>query len=120
MLLADDEDSGEDAATKVQRSNLKTLTGQEPRAIAVDRIDYDISGYDQIKLYFDDGDDTPIAVMGSGNGSFDFSNIGGITSPNGAPTSIEDGFTGDIMMTAILASTSNGFYSIVMTIRPKD
>lgn len=120
MLLADEDDTSEDAATKIQRSNLLTLTGREPRAIAVDRIDYDIAGYDQIKLYFDDGDNTPIAVLGSGAGSIDFDSVGGITSPNAAPTAPDDGFTGDIMITSTLASEASGSYSIMLSIRPKD
>lgn len=115
LMTAEGETSAETDSTKVALSTLKTVLGDPVTKIAVDLIQYDIGGFSQIELFFDDSERTPIATL-SGWGKIDFTKQGGNVSPMLAP---EDGYSGDIMLTSTILDGLTGSYSISMKLRPK-
>lgn len=117
-LTADDEEEGEEDSTKIALAGLLTVGGAAATRMAIETIFYHVTGYDQIRLFFDDEDDTTIAILPEGNGSLDFCAVGGFCSPHESPT--EQGDTGDLKMTASLPNGNLGSYTIAITVRPKD
>lgn len=84
--------TGESAVTKVDVSTLTTASGSTPTYTTVYRIEYSVSGFNYVTLYWDATADDEIATL-SGQGVIDVSMEGGITDPKSTGT------TGDIKLT---------------------
>jgi hypothetical protein len=95
--------TGEAAVVKVDRSTLTNLNGVEPTRIAIERIDYDISGM-SIRLHWDHTTDDEIAVL-SGVDSRCYSPP--LVDPNST------GGTGDVLLTTV-GHTAADTYDITL------
>lgn len=116
-LIADDETENEENSTKVVLASLKTPSGEAATRMAIDRINYEIEGYDSIKLHLDDSEGTTVAIMGAGSGEICFDKVGGKVSSSDIT---KDGdLSGDLLLTSDLGSGNLGSYSITVSIRPK-
>lgn len=114
-LVADDESENEENSTKIALASLKTTSGDAATRLAVDQINYEIAGYEWVKLHLDDSEGTTIAIMGPGSGEVCF--MGGKLSSEAISESGD--LSGDLMLTSSLGSGNLGSYSITVTVRPK-
>lgn len=94
--------------TKVQKldiSTLKKTDGVVPSSIVVERIQYDISGYDHVLLEFDRTTDAVCAVLSS-RGRIDDAEI------------VDDGSgdTGDLLLSSV-GGAAGSSYNIIVTAR---
>lgn len=103
--------TGESAVIKADVSTFTTRAGVPATYFTVDKIVYDIQGFDGVRLYFDATTDDELALI-SGSGELDWSAFGGITDPKSAGT------TGDIKLTTAGAA-SGATYDITLYLRPK-
>lgn len=115
--IADDETENEENSTKVALASLKTPSGEAATRMAIDRINYDIAGYDSVKLHLDDSEGTTVAIMGPGSGEICFDRVGGKVSS--AAITDDGDQSGDLLLTSSLGSGSLGSYSITVELRPK-
>jgi hypothetical protein len=104
--------TGEAAATVIDISTLTDPNGRLCTEITIDRIEYNIQGFDSVRLHWDHTTDDEIAVLPAGSGALDWSVGGGKADPKSA------GGTGDVVVTtagALLDAT----YDITIWGRPK-
>lgn len=94
--------TGEAAVTKV---DVSALNGA-PTSVRIEKVQYDIQGM-SVNLLWDATADVSALVIGSGQGCFDFSEVGGLRNNAG------DGVTGDIQLTTV-GHTAGDTYSIVL------
>ena len=106
--------TGEDDSVKVRRTDLKTTEGETPSKLVIEKIAYDISGM-AVRISCNNMNDEEIAVLNSGQGEIDFTNVGGFV-PIDDDTQDNDG--GDIVFTTESA-TSGDTYSIKIDFRVK-
>ena len=103
--------TGEAAVQKVDISTLTDAHGNTATYSAIDRIQYAVSGFNYVTLYWDATTDDEIAVL-KGNGVHDWSAEGGNVDPR------TTGTTGDIMLTTDGAADGSS-YDITIWLRPK-
>jgi hypothetical protein len=102
--------------SNVAKADISTLTfnfGQVPTYTAVDMIDYNIQGYNSIRLYWDHNTDDEIAILPAGANTIYFNSFGGKVDPR------TTGGTGDILLTTN-GHTSGATYDITIYFRPKN
>lgn len=104
---------GEEEVVKLDISELRTVTGAPPSRTVIERLEWDISGIDNIHLQWDRNPKETIAVL-SGWGKANYSPMSGLPDPGEAGDA-----TGDILLTSNGAA-AGGSYSILMTVRLKD
>jgi len=83
--------TGESAATKIDVSALTNAKGAAGTEVKIDRIEWSVSGFDYVLLYWDHASDITIGVL-NGSGVMDFSYFGGFQDPG-------SGGTGDVLAT---------------------
>ena len=105
--------TGESAVPKVDISTLTGPNGIAPTKTVVEEIQWSIQGFTNVSLFWDHTTDDEIAKLGSGNGYFNFRQLGGLTDPASA------GGTGDILLTTA-GAVSGATYDITLVIRLKD
>jgi hypothetical protein len=102
--------TGESGIAKVDKSTLVGLNGLEPSKIAIDKIEYAITGM-SVKISYDRTSDVTVAIV-SGYGEIDMTQAGGIQD-------LTTGDTGDILFTTI-GHSSGDTYDITLHMRKKD
>ncbi len=110
QLTGISDSTGETDVKKIVRADLKRSDGQVPETLAVEKIQYDVRGFNSIVLEWDHSPDETIAVI-SGDGQDSISYPGGLQPQC-------DGGTGDILLTTNGAS-ANDSYNITLTVRLK-
>lgn len=105
--------TGESAVVKSDISSLTGLNGNAPSSQVVEWVDYDVQGFTSVRLDWDADTDDEIAVLGTGQGSFDWTPSGGLVDPKST------GATGDIVLTTAGASATST-YTITLGLRNKD
>lgn len=105
--------TGESDVVKIDASAITFKNGQTPTYMTVDRIEYNIQGFDYVKLEFDATTDDELAVLPAGMGVLDFYPFGGKTDPKTA------GATGDVLLTTGGAA-AGATYDIRIEFRPKN
>lgn len=104
--------TGESNVVKVDVSTLTSRkTGGAATYTVVDRIDYQVNGFNYVLLEWDATTDDEIAVL-KGTGSFDWSAVGGNVDPKSSGT------VGDILLTTN-GSTAGNSYDITLWLRLK-
>jgi hypothetical protein len=103
--------TGESGVTKVDISTFTTVDGQVPTYSSVDRIEYNVWGFNYAALLWDHTTDDEIAVC-AGQGVMDWTDLGGNVDPRSA------GDTGDIKLTTS-GTTANSGYDITLYVRMK-
>lgn len=111
LLTCISDGTGEAAVRKLNISELRTVNGNAPGKTAIEKIEWDMSGFDNILLEWDRVPKETITVL-SGQGRADYRNSGGLVDPG-------EGATGDILLTTT-DPTAGGSYSIDVTVRLKD
>ena len=103
--------TGESGVTKIDISTLTDADGNQATYSAIDRVDYDVGGFNYVELQWDHTAPDTIAVL-SGRGSIDWVLEGGGVDPRSA------GGTGDIQLTTN-GGAAGSSYDITMWMRPK-
>lgn len=111
QFLNESDGTGESAVTKVDISTLTDAQGNTATYSAIDRIQYVVTGFNYVTLYWDATTDDEIAVL-KGSGFLDWSAEGGNVDPKST------GSTGDIKLTTDGAADGAG-YDITIWLRPK-
>lgn len=105
--------TGESDVVKVDVSTLVGPDGTAPTYTVIEEIQWSINGFTSVRLEWDATTDDEIAVLGTGNGYFNFKNAGGLVDPKSTGT------TGDIMLTTA-GAVSGATYDITLVLRLKD
>lgn len=105
--------TGESDVVKIDVSAITFENGLTPTYVTIDRIEYNIQGFDYVKLEFDATTDDEVAVLPAGMGVLDFYPFGGKTDPK------TTGTTGDVLLTTGGAA-SGATYDIRIEFRPKN
>lgn len=108
VLQLDNDGGAEAAVTKLDISTLLNGNGDVPTKIAIEEVQYDIQGYDNVLLTTDRTSDG-IDLNLSGQGAQSWVGVGGLTDKG-------TGNTGDLQLTT---SGTGGFYSITVSIKVK-
>lgn len=103
--------TGETEVTKIDISTLTDAVGNAATFSAIDRIDYDIGGFNYVEMQWNHTAPDTIAVL-RGRGTVDWKLDGGGNDPRTA------GGTGDIQFTTNGAA-AGASYDITMWVRPK-
>ena len=108
--------TGESLVKKVDKSTIGTAVGgAEATALDIDRIDYTITGFTSVKLFWDHAADSAGPVL-TGSGSLDFTGRGGLVRDMGRTSGLQDpktaDSTGDVLLTS--SATSGGNYAITL------
>lgn len=108
--------TGESLVKKVDKSAIGTAVGgAEATALDIDRVDYTITGFTSVKLFWDHAADSAGPVL-TGSGSLDFTGRGGLVRDVGRTSGLQDpktaDSTGDILLTS--SATSGGNYAITL------
>ena len=104
--------TGESAVIKVDVSTLTSrITGLAATYTVIDRIEYEVNGFDYVKLLWDANTDDEICVL-KGNGAFDWTSVGGNADPRSTGT------VGDILLTTS-GTTAGNNYNITIWLRLK-
>lgn len=106
-LLGWSDGTGETAVVKVDKSTLTNGNGVEPTKIGIEWIEWDVQGFANVKLLWDNTADDEIMSM-SGRGEKDFREVGGLWGATSATT-------GDILLTSP-AAAATGTYDIVVSV----
>ena len=106
-----DEGTTETGVLKLDISSLTDAFGNTATYSAIDRIDYNIGGYNYVELLWDHTADDVITVL-RGYGSTDWTLDGGNNDPRSA------GGTGDILLTTN-GGAAGSSYDITLWLRPK-
>lgn len=111
ILLTNISDStGESAVKKVDLSTLLSADGVAPLTLAVERIEYTVSGFDSVTLLWDHAvTDTKIIVLPQGHNTFEFCPTY-LKDP--APRTDTNSDTGDILLTTNGTATAQDSYVI--------
>ena len=104
--------TGESLVNKLDISGLTGPSGAAPTSVGIEEILYDIQGFTSIRIFFDHTTDDEAVVL-SGSGYRDYTNVGGLLDPESA------GGTGDILFTTA-GAVSGGTYDISIVYRLKD
>lgn len=107
-LTNESDGTGESAVTKVDLSTLTTITGSQPESLTIEKIQYQVSGFNYITLFWDRTPSAETAVVLFGQGVVDFKDYGGLHDPKHG----EDG-TGNILLTTDGAADGDS-YNIVI------
>lgn len=106
-------------ATLITRLALLGPNGETCSGLAIDKVEYNVKNFDQLRLYFDGEEDVSVMVP-DGSGCLDYTKQGGLVDRN----TYDDGdyYTGDFKLTASLPSgaSSPGVYELTIHFRPKD
>lgn len=105
--------TGESDVVKVDVSALTGPDGTPPTSTAIEEIQWSINGFTSVRLEWDATTDDEIAVLGTGNGYFNFRNAGGLIDPKSTGT------TGDILLTTA-GNVSGATYDITLVLRLRD
>jgi hypothetical protein len=112
-MMADGEIAETDA-TKVVMSTLRTINKTVPQRLKIEKIRYDIRGFSNVSLRYDDDEETPIANLGAGQGVLCFST--GIISQLST-----DDSTGDVLLTSVSDGSGElGYYTVIIDFEVKD
>ncbi|MDA0707476.1 MAG: hypothetical protein O2963_00145 [Proteobacteria bacterium] len=112
-LTNDSDGTGESAVTKVDLTNLAVKSGATPAYVVIEKIEYQVNGFNNVRLYWDRlPEDIPIVVL-AGQGELNYEDQGGLHDPKGR----EDG-TGDIVLTTD-GPTAGDSYDIILHLRLK-
>lgn len=83
--------TGESAVAKIDVDGVTKFNGSTATKVKINRIEYNVSGFNYVHAYWDRTSDVTIAVL-AGQGVRDFSYFGGFTDPG-------SGGTGDVTFT---------------------
>jgi len=111
-LTNESDGSGESAVVKVDISGLTGPNGGTATYSTIDRIEYSIGGFNYVTLEWNATTPDEIAVL-SGDGSIDWTSVGGNTDPQSS------GGSGDIQITTDDASDGD-HYNITLWMRLRD
>jgi len=103
--------TGETAVVKVDKSTLTGPDGTEPSKLVVEKIQYSCVGM-SVRLLWDHDTDDEIVTL-AGEGTFDWTDCGGLVDPASA------GGPGDILLTTN-GHTAGDSYDITLHMRLKD
>ena len=103
--------TGETNVAKVTTSALTTWDGKTCTYTTIERIEYAIQGFTQVRLHWDHTTNDEIATL-SGSGVIDLSSEGGMTDPKSA------GDAGNILLTTV-SPAAGASYDITIWLRKK-
>jgi hypothetical protein len=107
-LTNESDGTGEAAVAKIDKSGLTGLHGREPLAIDILTVQYIVTGFNYVVLFWDHGTDAQIVVL-QGTGFIDFRDYGGLRD-----TSINDG-SGDVLLTTDGGADGSGYNIVIET-----
>lgn len=99
--------TGESAVIKINVSDLSNSGGETCTHLRLDRVDYDIQGFTDVRLLFDATSDDVACILSAGQGSIDWSAAGGNVDPQST------GSTGDLKLTTT-GAVSGDTYDITL------
>lgn len=105
--------TGEADVVKVDVSTLIGPDGTAPTYTAIEEIQWSINGFTSVRLEWDATTDDEIAVLGTGNGYFNFRSAGSLVDPRSSGT------TGDILLTTA-GNVAGATYDITINLVLKD
>ena len=112
QLTNESDGTGESAVKKVDLTNLLLQDGvTSPDYLVIDKIIYNVSGFNYVTLFWDRQPSDEVAAVLFGQGSFDYIPYGGLTDPK----SDQDG-TGNLILTTDGAANGDG-YQIIIELR---
>ena len=105
--------TGEAAVSKIVKAGLIGPDGvAAPTKLILEEVQWSIQGFSSIRLFWNHTAPDEIAVLGTGNGYFNFKSAGGLTDPGSA------GGTGDITLTTA-GAVSGATYDLTLVVRLK-
>lgn len=107
--------TGESAVIKVDRSSLTGLNGSTPSHLVVEEIEWSVSGFNYVTVFWEDDDGDEVVDVLTGDGYKDYSRVGGLQKPT-APDAATDG---DIKFTTD-GGADGSAYDITLVIKLKD
>lgn len=93
--------TGESAVAKIDVSGITLSDGSTATKIKINRIEYNVNGFDYVHVYWDHTADVTIAVL-AGQGMRDFSYFGGFSDSG-------SGGTGDVMFTTAGGASGSSY-----------
>ena len=107
------DDTGEDDAIKVKRTDLLTSAGETPVKLIVEKIKYGISGM-AVTISYNNVNNEVIAELKASEGELDFTDVGGF-----APEAEDSGEGGGDIVFTTTPAASGDKYNIELTVRVK-
>lgn len=105
--------TGESAVSKIIKANFVGPDGvNAPGKLVLEEIQWSIQGFTSVRLFWAHTTPDEISVLGTGNGYFNFRNVGGLVDPASA------GGTGDLTVTTA-GAVSGATYDITLIVRFK-
>lgn len=106
--------TGEASIVKVAKAGLIGTTGVAPSKIAVEELWWSVSGFANVRLFWNHTAPDVLALLSAGNGFRVFSGVRGASGMIVDPASA--GLTGDIILTTN-GAIANATYDIMMVLR---
>lgn len=106
--------TGESAVTKIDRSGLIGPNGEAPGKILIKEIQYDVQGFEGIRVYWQDGASGETAVVLAGQGIREYNRYGGIVPDTAGAVA-----NGDILFSVNGTAAAGDTYDITLTCRLK-
>jgi len=105
--------TGESAVSKIVKANLVGPDGiNAPSKLVLEEVQWSIQGFTSVRLFWAHTAPDEIAILGPGNGYFNFKSSGGLVDPGSA------GGTGDLTVTTA-GAVSGATYDITLVVRLK-
>jgi hypothetical protein len=107
--------TGESAVSKLDISASEAMdqaTGKVSTYMSVAEVEYDIFGFDSVRILADATTDQVLVLLPAGSGYKDFRHTGGVFPANTGAA----GFTGDILLTTGGTPASGDTYDITLTL----
>lgn len=101
--------TGEADVVKVDVSALIGPDGSAPTSVVIEEIQWSINGFTSVRLHWDADEEEDIAALGTGNGYFNFRNVGGFMGTT----------DGDLLLTTA-GNVAGATYDITVSLRLKD
>jgi hypothetical protein len=109
QLTNESDGSGEASVKKVDLSDLTTQSGLKPESLTIQKIQYQVNGFNYVTLYWDRTPSPETAVVLFGQGVLDYkSEYGGLKDPKHS----QDG-TGNILLTTDGATDGDSYTLII-------
>ena len=99
--------TGESDAVFMDISSFNSTLSGPALSLSIEKVEYDIQGFNSVRLEFDATTDDEALVLSEGQGCIDLREYGGLSDPRSS------GYTGDILVTT-QGNAANNTYTIVL------